>query len=114
VSRAYYGAFHLTKAFLRDLGFETTGHGEPVQFLSMGGNSDARIAALMLSDLRNARVKADYVLELVRANGVGFGRQQVEAAHRFVTALDQSRRDEVRDAMKVAIGAYVQQRGGSA
>lgn len=112
VSRAYYGAFHLTRTFLRELGFETSGHGEPVQFLSMGGIPEARLAATKLSDLRNARIKADYLLDLVRANEVGFARQQVEAVHSFIAALDRCRRDDVRNTIQAAIGAYVKKRGG--
>lgn len=113
VSRAYYGAYHLTVAFLKEIGFHASGHGEPVQFLGMGDHPHARHAGKLLADLQNARIKADYQLERAESRYVGFARQKVEAAHQFVALLDHCRQSEVRYLINSGITAQLARRRGT-
>lgn len=55
VSRAYYGAFHLARSLLVEMGFKPVGtanvHAFVQQYLYGSGHADARLAASHLSDL---------------------------------------------------------------
>ena len=61
VSRAYYGAFHLARAYFVSLGFpETDQHRFLSDALMASGEPSAVRAGDLLRDLRTARGRADY------------------------------------------------------
>lgn len=113
VSRAYYGAFHVARSFLIELGFQPLGnanvHAFIQRYLNGSGNPDACRAASQLSHLHTARNKADYRLDDdevgIRSNAM----LAVERAHRVVSAVENCRADDVRDAIRQAISKYEQQ-----
>ena len=112
VSRAYYGAFHVARSFLEELGFQPVRnanvHGFVAQYLIASQQTDARVAAVELGDLQAARNRADYDLKNVRAASRDFAMTCVEQAHRIVAALDVCRRDDARDSIRQAIAEYEQ------
>jgi uncharacterized protein (UPF0332 family) len=67
VSRAYYGAFHVARSFLMDLGFpplqNASVHGLVRQYLNGSGHRDAILAASHLRRLQAERNNADYDLD---------------------------------------------------
>jgi hypothetical protein len=67
VGRAYYGAYHLTLAFLADLGLPlTSDHKMPVRWLIGSGNQVAKKVGRLLEDLYESRRRADYKLDDLR------------------------------------------------
>src|SRR5205823_6398205 len=67
VSRAYYGAFHVARSFIVELGFVPIGnanvHAFVRQYLHGSNNRNASLAAAELGDLQRARNQADYQLD---------------------------------------------------
>jgi uncharacterized protein (UPF0332 family) len=67
VSRAYYGAFHVARSFLVELGFEPLSnanvHAFARHYLNGSGIAQACLAAGELGDLQTARNRADYRLD---------------------------------------------------
>jgi uncharacterized protein (UPF0332 family) len=110
VSRAYYGAFHVGRSFLVELGFEPVGnanvHAFVRHYLNASGNSEARLAATELSDLHTARNRADYRLDDPYVGSHSNAIVYVERAHGVVSALERCRADEARDSIQQAITEY--------
>jgi uncharacterized protein (UPF0332 family) len=96
-SRAYYGAFHLARAFLADLGARllknATGHAELYRVLLSSGQSDAQNAARLLSDLRRNRNAADYDLDSARFRKQSVAFEIVESADQVRELLDRCRQE---------------------
>ena len=113
VSRAYYGALHIAKAYLLELGFPTTGHGEPWQYLYEGGNKHLSVAAALLSDLQSARVKADYAMQSTAAPTLATVRLQIEAAVRIRDSLGLCADEDTQAAIRKQIEMYLSRRKGS-
>jgi len=115
VSRAYYGAFHLAMAFLRDLGVvvpaNAYAHAAVQRYLIGSGHADAQQAGMTLASLHSDRLKADYQLDDPRFEDVRFARLRVALAHDMRSALEQCRRDEDRPLIKAGIAAYRQRIG---
>jgi uncharacterized protein (UPF0332 family) len=112
VSRAYYGAFHVARSFLVELGFEPVGnanvHGFVRHYLNASGHSGACLAASQLSWLQAARNRADYKLGDPGVGFQAFAMVCVEQAHRVVSDLQNCRADEARDSIQQAIAEYEQ------
>jgi uncharacterized protein (UPF0332 family) len=110
VSRAYYGAFHLAKALLEDLGFtpptNVNVHGFVRHYLHGSGNADACRAASHLGDLQAARNKADYQLSNPDVGSHAYAVIVVEKAHDIKSALATCSQDKVRATVKEAIAEY--------
>lgn len=106
VSRAYYGAFHLTTALLTAWQFELKrnayGHQEAYNMLWRSGHAEAQKVASLLDDLRTERIKADYRLDDSRFWTPETAIMCVEMAETLRIALDTCRSDEesIRDAIR--------------
>ena len=92
VSRAYYGAFHLAQALLVEMAAESCGSGKAHNlvplYLRSADHPDATAAADLLSDLHADRIKADYRLELAKAESQRFAMTAVETAREIQKRLD--------------------------
>jgi len=112
VSRAYYGAFHVARSFLSELGFEPIGnanvHAFIQRYLSGPSHPDSYIAATELAYLHSARNRADCDLDDSNVGTRAYAMVSVERAHRVVAALGAGRQDDVRAAIRAAIAAYEQ------
>jgi uncharacterized protein (UPF0332 family) len=110
VGRAYYGAFHVARSFLVELGFQPVGNANVHAFvrhcLNGSGHPDAYIAATELGDLQTARNRSDYQLADRSVGSREFAMACVERAHRVVSALEQCRRDDDRSAIQLAIAEF--------
>jgi uncharacterized protein (UPF0332 family) len=110
VSRAYYGAFHLALAFLRDLGIvlpaNATAHATLQHYLIASGYPEARRAGTLLSDLHGDRIRADYRLDHPRFQDAAFTRLKAAAAHDFRSALIACTSDDAKAAIKASIEEF--------
>jgi uncharacterized protein (UPF0332 family) len=110
VSRAYYGAFHLARGFLFELGFAPVRnaniHGLVRQYLNGSKNRDARVASSHLQRLQTARNQADYDLDDLEVGSQAFAMATVERAHRVAPAFGRRREGAVRDSIRPAIAEY--------
>lgn len=86
-SRAYYGAFHLAKSLIANLGAPLTVKHDAHVWLLASHSEDAHRAGRLLADLNNARIKADYQLQDSLAETVSFARRSVERAVEVRTLL---------------------------
>lgn len=111
VSRAYYGAFHVVLAFLKELDCPITNdHKAPAWLLVESGNLNAEQAGQLLNDLQKARVWADYKLNDAQFVANDFVRDQVEAAHLVCSQLDKCNDVKVRAEMKAEIARLTAKR----
>ncbi len=112
VSRAYYGAFHVARSFLVELGFEPVEnanvHAFVRQYLNGSGHPEACVAATHLRRLPAARNRADYQLNDPDVGSRGFAMVSVERAHRVVSGIENCRADNVRESIREAIIKYEQ------
>jgi uncharacterized protein (UPF0332 family) len=112
VGRAYYGAFHVARSFLVELGFPPVGnanvHGFVRRYLSGSGHPEACLAASELGDLQMARNRADYNLEDPHVASRAYAILCVERAHRVVSLLENCRPDDARNSIREAIAEYEQ------
>lgn len=96
-SRAYYGAFHLARLFLLELGSHVvknaTGHTEAYRLLWSSRQPDAQTAARLLTTLRSERNRADYNLDDPRFREQRTAIQAVEMAHEVRKLLDRCRQE---------------------
>jgi hypothetical protein len=108
VSRAYYGAYHLTRQYLTTLAI-APGEEHDLHFdLCNCGNRDANQAGKLLDDLYSRRRLADYKLERADSETENFARFAVELAHEFRSLLNKCRPDPVCFEIATAIKAYRQ------
>jgi uncharacterized protein (UPF0332 family) len=91
ISRAYYGAFHMSKTFLADLGIKPPRNANVHVFvqhrLSNSGHEQAAMIGSLVADLHDERIHADYDLDWRRAETVLAARASVERASRIRSAL---------------------------
>jgi uncharacterized protein (UPF0332 family) len=110
VSRAYYGAFHVARLFLTELGFEPVAnanvHAFVRHYLSGSRHRDARLAAAELADLQQARNRADYQLDNPDVGSRAYAMVSVERATRIISALDRCQAREARDSIRQGIAEY--------
>jgi uncharacterized protein (UPF0332 family) len=110
VGRAYFGAFHLARTFLVELGFKPVAnaniHAFVRHYLQGSNHADASLAAAQLADLQAARNRADYDLGDAHVGTRGFAMVNVERAHRVVSALEGCRRDDAMEAIRQGIEEY--------
>lgn len=108
VSRAYYGAFHLARSFLMDLGSRVvknaTGHTEIYRTLWNSAHPDARRAARVLSTLRSQRNRADYDLDDARFRQQRTAIQAVEMADEVRGLLGHCRQEPALSEIRTALG----------
>ena len=81
ISRAYYGAFHIARSFLVELGFQPVGnanvHAFVRHYLAGSGHPEAYLAASELGYLQAARNRADYDLDDSEVGLIGNGVGQI-------------------------------------
>jgi uncharacterized protein (UPF0332 family) len=110
VSRAYYGAFHVSGAFLSELGVapvrNANVHAFVRNYLYESGHSEARVAARELGDLQTARNRADYRLDDFEAGSREFAMLNVERALRVLSALVECDKEPARHAIQLGIAEY--------
>jgi uncharacterized protein (UPF0332 family) len=112
ISRAYYGAFHLARDFLVDLGFIPMGnanvHAFVRRYLHASNSPDAVTAADDLGDLQTLRNLADYRLDDSRVGSQKQAKWSVERATQVASALANCRDSNAYAAMRQAILEYEQ------
>lgn len=100
VSRAYYGAFHLARAFLADVGVQVRrnaeGHTEIYRLFCKVGLPGALKVATLLSSLRSARIRADYDLAYAGFAEPEVAIRSVERAHEIRSILMASRVESIQ------------------
>ena len=104
VSRAYYGAFHLSCALLSDFGItvrrNADGHSEVYRALWATQVREAQQVARLLSSLRSERNRADYDLLDPEFRKRETATVNVEAAHEIRLLVEACRREPVRSAIR--------------
>jgi uncharacterized protein (UPF0332 family) len=105
ISRAYYSAFHLTKAYLGRLGLRVShNHGELQRLLAGSGHARAEIAGQRLTELHSFRIKADYDLANSTVGTQSQARECVELTadiHAILTEIDtETNRQVVRSGIE--------------
>ncbi len=112
VSRAYYAAFHLARAFLKEVGVDVpanaTGHEFIVLRLENCGHPEAYEAGSLLIDLRRERNRADYVLVDRRFESVENVRAAIETASEFQRLLMNVSAEPARTQIRDGIIRYHQ------
>jgi uncharacterized protein (UPF0332 family) len=104
VSRAYYGAHHLARAFLTDLEIKLDrGHGETWSLLGSSGVTEGKRAATMLAMLHENRVVADYKLESDKPRNRAFVKDNLERAKLVRSLLLACRQEPKRTEVKNGI-----------
>jgi hypothetical protein len=101
ISRAYYGAFHLSRELLEDLVAETSrnarSHNLVPQFLSAANHVAATNAARALINLHTQRIIADYDLLNETVESLETAKLRVELAMDVARLLEEFRRDCLAD-----------------
>ena len=114
VSRAYYGAFHVARFFLRSLGVAVTIKHDVQIYLQACAHPPAKEAGHKLADLQSERIKADYELERFAAPGLEpqkFAQYCVELAKDIESLLNQCNDSQSRAAVKSDMERLLAQRG---
>jgi hypothetical protein len=93
ISRAYYGAFHISYEFLRDLGISMPrgpeAHDKVWKVLSGSDDVDVKTIAAMGSSLRAARNDADYHLSNASAQARATVVINLKRAHDIIECIGQ-------------------------
>lgn len=109
IGRSYYGAFHLAKAFLSEIGVAAPRSEKTHEFiqrcLQNCGHDRASEVGDLLRDLYADRLISDYQLELARIETVVAARIAVESAMRIQRALS-SLGEEDRHQIQAGIRTY--------
>lgn len=117
VSRAYYGAFHLAKSLLGELGHSAPRTANVHVFvqhhLNGSGQPSACMAASLLSDLHAARNQADYQLDNDSAGTQAVAKLSVETAHEIRSALVNCAETQAREQVVAGLAAYAQRIAGT-
>jgi uncharacterized protein (UPF0332 family) len=104
ISRAYYGAFHLGKSFLADIGITPPRNANTHVFvqhrLAGSGHLEAIKVASLLGDLHEDRLHADYNLDRKHIETVAHARASVERAMRIQTVLNECMSAESKAAIE--------------
>jgi uncharacterized protein (UPF0332 family) len=108
ISRAYYGAYHLTGDLLVEMGFSRGRQHNYHHDLLNSGQAEARLAGQLLENLRTSRNLADYELGNPRAEQLRYAQSCVEDAEKVQSLLSDCRQEPLRTAVKSGIEAYRQ------
>ena len=115
ISRAYYGVYHLAVDYLRIIGFPSSGHGKPPEWLRASGVHSARKAGELLAELATARNNADYDLAqsrvIARVRDKNFVNDLLEQASEVKSLLLACGAEPTRSDVKAGIDAYRQRTG---
>jgi len=104
ISRAYYGAFHLARAFLSDLGVRLgKDHGEIWRRLGSSGIVPAKQAATMLAVLHENRTVDDYDLNSPKPKNEAFASDNVKRAMDVRALLQMCGQEPIRTQIKTAV-----------
>jgi hypothetical protein len=110
VRRAYYGAFHIARDFLSQLGVVAPKSANTHVFvqhrLAQSGVEPAMDAASLLADLHMDRIEADYELQKTGVETSSFARACVERAVRIESALETCREGQTSERIKTGIAEY--------
>jgi hypothetical protein len=110
IGRAYYGAFHLAKSFLAEVGTQPPRNSNAHVFIQhrLAGCSHgtARMIASLLGDLHEDRLHADYDLDNRRVETVACARACVERALRIQAALMECKTSAARADIQAGIAKY--------
>lgn len=110
ISRAYYGAFHLAKAFLDVIGVQPPKNANTHAFVRMRfmncGQENGELVGLLLRDLYADRLAADYDLLNKKVESIGCARTRVEIASQIQSALSACRDATIRDKIKAGVENY--------
>ena len=106
ISRAYYGAYHLTLEFLKALGIEAGKEHNLHHDLCNCGNRDAEQAGKLLDDLYSRRRRADYELDRADVEELRYAQYTVEMAHRFRSYLNECKKEPARTTICAGIHAH--------
>jgi uncharacterized protein (UPF0332 family) len=112
VSRAYYGAFHLAKAFVESLGIEVLRNGHDLhRWLSVNESPQAKLAGQKLSDLQSDRIRADYEIskDLARhgADPLKHVRLCVERAREVQSLLNECACDPLKHEVRTSLEQFL-------
>jgi uncharacterized protein (UPF0332 family) len=107
ISRAYYGAFHLVRAFLIDLGVKVNEkrekHGDLWNCLASSRVIIAKQIATKLAMLHENRITADYKLDSAKPRDVAFARDNLERAKDIQNQLRTCSKEPERSQIKAGI-----------
>lgn len=110
VSRAYYGAFHVARAFIEDIGFVIPRNANAHAYLRLHlencGHPDVGPAGTLLGSLLKNRLQADYDLEEQRFEAADFARLNVEMAHDITNKLNEAGQEPARSEVQAGIAEY--------
>ena len=110
ISRAYYGAFHIVKSLLDQLGSRPPRNANAHVFLQHRltncGHAPAVEAGRLLGDLHMDRINADYNLVKRQVETIGYARLRVVAARRIQNLIESCDDDEARQQIKAGIAEY--------
>ncbi|HUY36823.1 MAG TPA: HEPN domain-containing protein [Pirellulales bacterium] len=110
VSRAYYGAFHVARRLLRDLGFDipagSNSHSLVRVLLLESGHAQAVEAGRFLKDLHADRIKADYRLDKGDAATQAAARLAVETASAASSLIRSCAAEPARTEFKGGVERY--------
>lgn len=108
ISRAYYGAFHLTLEFLASLEVTCGKEHDLHKPLLASGHTLARTAGVLLSELYDFRRRADYRLADSEVELQTRAMFCCERARQIESLLLQCRNEPARSEIKIAIENYLQ------
>jgi uncharacterized protein (UPF0332 family) len=117
VSRAYYGAFHVAKAFLAKLGSRPPRNANAHAFVQHRllncGHAQAVEAGRLLTDLHKDRLTADYDMLRTHVEDVEYVRDDVIAAQAVQRSIESCDTDEIRQEIKAGIAEYERRISGA-
>jgi len=109
ISRAYYGAFHISADFLKQIGkaipANHTGHELAYRLLFQCDVKDAMDAARALHDLRRSRNRADYELSRNAHATFANAKKDVERAHSLRRLIETCSAEPTRSAIRATLGS---------
>lgn len=115
ISRAYYAAFNVGAAHLRDFGFPVgrgaAAHGEVQRCLANCGDPAIAKAASQLGDLHTPRNQADYQMDRQDVEAPGAARMMTDLAGRVIQAFDTAFRGPARAQIDAAIRQWRRDNG---
>jgi hypothetical protein len=110
ISRAYYGAFHISHSFLKALGTHSPRNANTHSFvqhrLMNCGNATAEEAGRSLTELHRDRLLADYNLQRTRVEDADYAKAGVITARQVQRLIEACDNDEIRQEIKTGIAEY--------
>jgi uncharacterized protein (UPF0332 family) len=110
IGRAYYGGFHLAKAFLESLGIKPPRNANTHVYIQHcllnSGNPDLATAGMVLNSLHSDRIKADYDLSPSPVDSASVAQASVERAHQIQSALKRCGGKDERRLIRESVESY--------